>query len=100
MISFQTVKNLNVSKYSKLDSFAENTTKQSLRSILKCTGHPSIQCESKTFCFTEVDAEGIKKEILKINKNTASQVSDIPLFPACLKLMDVKRFHKNKQINK
>ena len=78
----------------------QKTQQNSLRSILKCKDHPSIQCKSKLFCFTEVDAEGIKKEILKINKNTASQVSDIPLFPACLKLMDVKRFHKNKQINK
>ena len=80
--------------------FAENTTKQSLRAILKCKDHLSIQCESKLFCFTEVDAESIKKEILKLNKNKASPVSDIPLFPACLKLMDVKCFHKNKQINK
>ena len=92
MISFQTVKNLNVSKYSKLDSFAENTTKQSLRAILKCTGHPSIQCESKTFCFTEVDTEGIKKEILKLNKNKASQVSDIPLFPAWFKVNGCETF--------
>ena len=92
MISFQTVKNLNVSKYSKLASFAENTTKQSLWAILKCKGHPSIQCESKTFCFTEVDTEGIKKEILKLNKNKASQVSDIPLFPAWFKVNGCETF--------
>ena len=60
--------------------FAENTTKQSLRAILKCKDHLSIQCESKLFCFTEVDAESIKKEILKLNKNKASPVSDILCF--------------------
>ena len=79
MISFQTVKNLNVSKYSKPDSFCRKHI-QSVRAILKCKDHPSIQCESKLFCFTEVDAESIKKEILKLNKNKASPVSDILCF--------------------
>ena len=84
------VKNLNISRYCELDTVAANITKPTLRAILKYKDHPSIlaiqsQCRAKTFHFTEVETEGIKKEILKLNKNKASQVSDIPLFPACLK---------------
>ena len=72
----------NISKYPELYSVPENMTEPTLRVILKCKDHPSIlaiqnQCEVKTFCFTEVNAKDIKKEILKLNKNKASQVSDI-----------------------
>ena len=63
---------------------AENITEQTLRAALKYKHHPSIlaiqsQCEAKTLRFTEVNADDTKKEILKLNKNKASQVSDIPV---------------------
>ena len=72
----------NISRYPEFDSVPENMTEPTLRAFLKCKDHPSIlaiQCEVKTLCFTEVNAKDIKKEILKLNKNKASQVSDIPV---------------------
>ena len=78
------VNNLNISRYSEQDCVAENMTKPALGAILKYKDHPSIlaiqsHCEAKTFRFTEVNVEDIKKEILKLNKNKASQVLDVPV---------------------
>ena len=75
------VKNLNISRYSEVDSVARNMTDPTLRAKLKCKDHLSIlaitsQCEAKTFCFTDVNTEDIKKEIFKLNSK-ASQVLDI-----------------------
>ena len=92
---------------------------------MKYKGHPSIlstqsQCEARTFRLTKVNAEDIKKEIIKLNKDKASQVSDIPvkvikdnvdifanfiyentssvckssLSPFCLKSADMASLHK------
>ena len=77
------VKNLNISRYSEVDSVARNMTDPTLRAKLKCKDHLSIpaitsQCEAKTFCFTAVNTEDIKKEIFKLS-NKASQVLDIPV---------------------
>ena len=79
-----TVKNLNISRYSEHDSVTENLTEPTLRAILKYKNHASIlaiqsQREVTTFLITEVNAKDIKKEILKLNKNKASQISDIPV---------------------
>ena len=51
------VKNLTISRYSQLDSVAENITEPTLRAILRYKDHPSIlaitsQCEAKTFRVT------------------------------------------------
>ena len=51
---------------------------------MKYKGHSSLlatqsQCEAKTFRLTEVNVEDIKKEIFKLNKDKAYQVSDIPV---------------------
>ena len=86
----------------------------SLKAIFKYKNHPSIlaiqnNCENETFLFSGVNIEGIKKDMLKLNKNKASQHSDIPLkiiqknlhssfksssFPSCLKMADVTLLHK------
>lgn len=79
-------------------------------------------CEANTSCCNEVNADNIEKEILKLNKNKVSWVSDIPvkiikvnvdiiadficenidsafkfsLFPVCLKLANVTLLHKKR----
>ena len=116
------VKNLNISRYSEFDPVTENTT---LKAIFKYKDHPSTlaiqsHCEKETFRFSEVNIEDIKKDILKLDKNKASQHSDIPIkiikenldffvgflctninssfksssFPSCLKMADVTPLHK------
>ena len=119
------VKNLNVSRYSEFDPLTENIADPTLKAIFKCKDHPSIlaiqsHCEKETFRFSEVNIEDIKKDILKLDKNEASQHSDIPIkiikenldifagflctninssfksssFPSCLKMADVTPLHK------
>ena len=79
-------------------------------------------CEANTSCCNEVNADNIEKEILKLNKNKVSWVSDIPvkiikvnvdiiadficenidsafkssLFPVCLKSANVTLLHKKR----
>ena len=78
------VKNLNISRYSEFDPVTENTADPTLTAIFKYKDHPSIlgiqsHCEKETFRFSEVNIEDIKKDILKSDKNKASQHSDIPI---------------------
>ena len=78
------VNNLEVSKYSKYESFVDNIEYQILWAILKYKNHPSIiaiQNKFKggdVFCFRDFEKEEIQKEIHKLNNNNASQHSDIP----------------------
>ena len=119
------VKNLNISRYSEFDPVTENIADPTLKAIFKYKDHPSIlaiqsHCEKETFRFSEVNIEDIKKNILKLDKNKASQNSDIPIkiikenlgifadflckninssfksssFPSCLKMADVTPLHK------
>ena len=50
------IKNLNISRFSELDSVAENITESTLRAILRYKDHPSIltiqsQCEAWNISF-------------------------------------------------
>ena len=95
------------------------------KAIWKYKNHPSIivikeKSKNSKFIFHEVDNEKIINEIKKLNKNKASQKSDIPMtiihentdvfadflaeslksaiktynFPNCLKLADITPLHK------
>ena len=119
------LKNLNISRYSEFDPVTENIADPTLKAIFKYKDHPSIlaiqsHCEKETFCFSEVNNKDIKKDMLKLHKNKASQHSDIPIkiikenldifadflctninssfksssFPSCLKMADVSPLHK------
>ena len=61
--------NLEISKYSKYESFIDNIEDQTLRAILKYKNHPSIiaiQNKFKgadVFYFRELEKENIQKEI-------------------------------------
>ena len=119
------VKNLNISRYSEFDPVTENIADPTLKAIFKYKEHPSIlaiqsHCEKETFRFAKVNIEDIKKGILKLGKNKASQHSDIPIkiikenmdifagflctninssfksssFPSCLKMANVTPLHK------
>ena len=78
------VNNLEISKYSKYESFIDNIEDQTLRAILKYKNHQSIiaiQNKFKggdVFYFRELEKEEIQKEIHKLNNNKASQHSEIP----------------------
>ena len=78
------VNNLEISKYSKCESFIHNIEDGTLRVILKNKNHPSIiAIQNKVkgggiFYSRELEKEKIKKEIHKSNNNKASQHSDIP----------------------
>ena len=78
------VNNLEISKYSKYESFIDNIEDQTLRVILKYKNHPSIiaiQNKFKggdVFYFRELEKEEIQKEIHNLNNIKASQHSDIP----------------------
>ena len=119
------VKNLKIPEYENLDSNFENVEGPVLRAILKYKNHPSItvikeKAKNSVFSFYEVDKDKIKKEINRLNKNKASQKSDIPIkiihdnvdifadfiaesfkgaiktstFSNCLKLADITPLHK------
>ena len=112
-------------RYSEFDPVTENIADQTLKAIFKYKDYPSIlaiqnNCEKKIFRFSEVNIEDIKKDILKLDKNKASQHSDIPIkivkenldifadflctntsssfrsspFPSCLKMADLTPLHK------
>ena len=124
------VKDLNISRYSEFDPVTENIADPTLKTIFKYKDHPSIlaiqsNCEKETFRFSEFNIEDIKKDILKLDKNKASQHSDIPIkiikenldifanflcvninssfksssFPSCLKMADVTPLHKKGKKN-
>ena len=132
LISFfsNIVKNLNISRYREFDPVTENITDPTLKAIFKYKDHPSIlaiqsHCEKETFRFSEVNIEDIKKDILKLDKDKASQHSDIPIkiikdnldifadflctnsnssfksssFLSCLKMADVTPLHKKVKEN-
>ena len=119
------VKNLNILRYSEFDPVTENIADPTLKAIFKYKDHPRIlaiqsNCEKEAFLFSDVNIEDIKKDILKLDKNKASQHSDIPIkiikenldifadflctninssfksssFPSCLKMADVIPLHK------
>ena len=119
------VKNLKIPEYENLDRNFENVEDPVLRAILKYKNHPSItvikeKAKNSVFSFYEVDKDKIKKEINRLNKNKASQKSDIPIkiihdnvdifadfiaesfkgaiktsnFSNCLKLADITPLHK------
>ena len=78
------VKNLNISRYSELDSVTENRVHPTLKAIFKYKDHPSIlaiqsNCEKKTFRNSDINIEDIRKDILKSDKNKGSQHSNIPI---------------------
>ena len=118
------VKNVKIPEYENLDRNFENVEDPVLRAILKYN-HPSItvikeKAKNSVFSFYEVDKDKIKKEINRLNKNKASQKSDIPVkiihddvdifadfiaesfkdtiktsnFSNCLKLADITPLHK------
>ena len=78
------VNNLEISKYSKYESFIDNIEDQTLRAILKYKNHASITAiqdkfkGGDVFYFRELEKEEIQKEIHKLNNNKSSQHSDIP----------------------
>ena len=78
------VNHLEISKYSKYESFIDNIEDQTLRAILKYKNHPSIIAiqnkfeDGDVFYFRELEREEILKEIHKLSNNKASQHSDIP----------------------
>ena len=78
------VKNLKIPEYENRDRNFENVKDPVLRAILKYKNHPSItvikeKAKNSVFSFYEVDKDKIKKEINRLNKNKASQKSDIPI---------------------
>ena len=114
------VRNLNISRWSKFDFITENIADLTLKAIFKYKDHPSILVlrgngEKETFCFSEVNTEDIKKDILELDKNKPSKHSDIlikiikenflcinisfkwSLFPFYLKKADVTPLHKKKE---
>ena len=119
------VKKLKIPEYENLNSNIENINDPVFRAILKYKNHPSIiaineKSKNAKFSFHEVNNEKIAKEIRSLNKNKASQKSDIPIriikenadifaeflcetvnsaikssnFPNSLKLADITPLHK------
>ena len=69
-------------RYRDFDPVTENIADPTLKAIFKCKDHSRIlaiqsSCEKETFRFSEVSIEDIKKDILILDKNKASQHSDI-----------------------
>ena len=77
-------KNLEISKYSKYESFICNIEDQTIRAILKYKNHPSIIAinykfkDGDVFYLRNLDKEEIQKEIDNLNNNKVSQLPDIP----------------------
>ena len=75
---------LQISKYSKYESFIGNIEDQTLRAILKYKHNPSIIGiqnnfnSGDAFYFTELKQEEIQKQIYTLNNNKASQHFGIP----------------------
>ena len=65
------VKNLNILRCSEVNPVTENITDPTPKAIFKYKDHPSIpaiqtNCKKETFCFSEVNIENIKKDILRL----------------------------------
>ena len=119
------VKNLKIPEYKNLNTNIENVKDPVFRAILKYKNHLSIiaikeKSKNEKFSFHEVNNENIERGIMRLNKNKASQKSDIPIriikdnvdifadflcetvnctiktsnFPSCLKLADITPLHK------
>ena len=119
------VKNVKIPEYENLNQNFENVEDPVLREILNYKNHPSItvikeKLKNSVFSFYEVNKDKIKKESNRLNKNKASQKSDIPIkiihdnvdifadfiaesfkgtiktsnFSNCLKLADITPLHK------
>ena len=119
------VKNLKIPEYENIDPNFENVKDPIFRAISKYKNHPSItaikeKAKNAMFNFHEVGKDKIKREINRLNKNKASQKSDIPtkiihdnvdlfadfivgslkgtiktsIFSSCLKLADITPLHK------
>ena len=119
------VKYLKIPEYENLNRNFEKVKDPALKAILKYKNHPSViaikeKSKNSKFPFHEVDNEKIIKEIKRLNKNKASQKSDIPItiihentdifadflaeslkgaiktfnFLNCLKLADIAPLHK------
>ena len=78
------VKNLNIPRYIEFDLVTADIADRTLKAIFKYKDHPIIlaiqgNCEKETSRFSEVNIEDIKEDILKLDKNKASQHSDIPI---------------------
>ena len=78
------VKNLNISRHNEFNPFTENIADPTLKVIFKYKDHPSMLaiqsiCEKETFRLSEVNTEDIKKDILRLDRNKASQHSDMPI---------------------
>ena len=80
------VKNLNISRYNEFNPVTENIADPTVKAIFKYKDHayPSILAiqsnfEKETFRFSGVNIEDIKKDILRLDKNKASQHSHIPI---------------------
>ena len=78
------VKNLKIPEYENLNRNFQKVKDPVLKAILKYKNHPSIiaikeKSKNSKFTFHEVDNERIIKEIKSLNKNKASQKSDIPI---------------------
>ena len=76
------VKKSKIPEYENLNSNIENIKDPVFRAILKYKNHPSIiaineKSKNAKFSFHEVNNEKIAKEIRRLNKNKASQKSDI-----------------------
>ena len=119
------VKNLKIPEYKNLNANIENVKDPDFRAILKYKNHPSIiaikeKSKNEKLSFHEVNNEKIARGFMRLNKNKASQKSDIPIriiednvdifadflcetvnctiktsnFPSCLKLADITPLHK------
>ena len=78
------VKKLKIPEYENLNSNIENIKDPVFRAILKYKNHSSIiaineKSKNAKFSFHEVNNEKVAKEIRRLNKNKASQKSDIPI---------------------
>ena len=124
------VKNLNISRYSEFDTVTENIADPNLKAIFKYKDHPSTlaiqrNCKKETFRYSEANIEDLKKDIPRLDKNKASQYSDILIkiikenldifanflrtninssfksssFTSCLKMADVTPLHKKGKKN-
>ena len=76
------VKKLNISRYSEFYTVTENIADPTLKAIFK--DYPSVlaiqsNCEKETLRFSEINIKDIKKDILKLDINYASQHPDIPI---------------------
>ena len=78
------VKNLKIPEYENLNRNFEKVDNSVLKEMFKYKNHPSIieiekNLKNSKFTFHEVDNEKITKKIRRLDKNKASQKSDISI---------------------